>query len=89
MRAWGIGNWNRDLKNPLTFRVEVSTDNKTWRLASEIVHPYSETSGSNKLDINVEIKSMDARYVQYWERPDNEWNGWGTFHQLRAYSPKK
>ena len=88
----GVGyniDWNRDFKNSLTFRVEVSTDNKTWRLASEVVHPYSATSGSNKLDINVEIESMDARYVQYWEPPDREWNGWGTFHQLRAYSPKK
>jgi hypothetical protein len=88
----GVGyniDWNGDFKNPLTFRVEVSTDNKTWRLVSEIVHPYSATSGSNKLDINVEIKLMDARYVQYWEPPDREWNGWGTFHQLRAYSPKK
>lgn len=35
----------------LTIRVEVSTDNKTWQLASEIVHPYSPTTSFNKLDI--------------------------------------
>jgi hypothetical protein len=35
----GVGyniDWDGAFKNPLTFRVEVSTDNKTWQLASEI-----------------------------------------------------
>ena len=88
----GVGyniDWDGAFKNSLTFRVEVSTDNKTWRLASEIVHPYSPTTSFNKLDIDVAIPPMTARYVKYWEPPDGQWNGWGTFHQLRAYSPKK
>lgn len=81
--------WDGSFKNPLTFRVEVSTDNKTWQLVSQIVHPYSATSGSNKLDIDVAIKPIPARYVKYWEPIDGEWNGRGTFFQLRAYSQKK
>ena len=88
----GIGcniDWDGAFKNSLTFRVEVSTDNKTWRLASEIVHPYSPKTSFNKLDIDVAIPPMTARYVKYGEPPDGQWNGWGTFHQLRAYSPKK
>lgn len=88
----GVGyniDWDGAFKNSLTFRVEVSTDNKTWRLASEIVHPYSPKTSFNKLDIDVAIPPMTARYVKYWEPPDGQWNGWGTFHQLRAYSPKK
>ncbi len=88
----GVGyniDWDGAFKNSLTFRVEVSTDNKTWRLASEIVHPYSPKISFNKIDIDVAISPMTARYVKYWEPPDGQWNGWGTFHQLRAYSPKK
>lgn len=88
----GIGynlDWDGAYKNPLTFRVEISTDNITWRLASQIVHQYSATSGSNKADIDVTIRPTAARYVKYWEPPDGQWNGWGTFHQLRAYSPTK
>jgi len=88
----GVGyniDWDGAFKNPLTFRVEVSTDNKTWRLASEIVHPYSPKISFNKLDIDVAIPPMTARYVKYWEPPDGQWNGWGTFHQLRAYSSKQ
>lgn len=81
--------WDGAYKNPLTFRVEISTDNKTWRLASQIVHQYSATRGSNKVDIDVSIKPSAARYVKYWEQPDGQWNGWGTFFQLRAYSPKR
>jgi hypothetical protein len=81
--------WDGAYKNPLTFRVEVSTDNKTWRLASHIVHNYSATIGSNKLDIDVTTRPMFARYVKYSEPPDGQWNGWGTIFQLRAYSPKK
>ena len=90
--VYGVGysiDWDSRFKNPLTFRVEVSTDNKTWRLASEIVHPYSPKTSFNKIDIAVVISPMTARYVKYWEPPDGQWNGWGTFHQLRAYSPKK
>ena len=81
--------WDGAFKNSLTFRVEVSTDNKNWRLASHIVHNYSASLGSNKLDIDVTTRPMIARYVKYSEPPDGQWNGWGTFHQLRAYSPKK
>jgi hypothetical protein len=81
--------WDGAFKNSLTFRLEVSTDNKTWRLASEIVHLYSPKTSFNKLDIDVAIPQMTARYVKYWEPPDGQWNCWGTFHQLRAYSPKK
>jgi hypothetical protein len=54
----GVGyniDWDGAFKNSLTFRVEVSTDNKTWRLASEIVHPYSPKTSFNKLDIDVAI----------------------------------
>lgn len=88
----GVGyniDWDGAFKNPLTFRVEVSKDNKSWRLASEIIHPYSEAGGSNKIDIDVAIPPIAARYVKYWEPSDESWNGWGTFHQLRAYSLKK
>jgi hypothetical protein len=87
----GVGyniDWDGAFKNSLTFRVEVSTDNKTWGLASEIVHPYSPKISFNKIDIDVAISPMTARYVKYWEPPDGQWNGWGTFHQLRAYSSK-
>jgi hypothetical protein len=89
---YGVGyniDWDGRFKNPLTFRVEVSTDNKTWQLASEIVHPYSPKTSFNKLDIDVAISPMTARYVKYWEPPDGQWNGWGTFHQLRAYASKQ
>lgn len=85
----GVGyniDWDGAFKNPLTFRVEVSTDNKNWRLASQIVHHYSGTTGSNKPNVDVTIKPIAARYVKYWEPPDGQWNGWGTFFQLRAYS---
>lgn len=85
----GVGynlDWDGAFKNSLTFQVEVSTDNKSWQLVSKIIHPYSESGGSNKIDINVAIKPIAARYVKYWEPPDGSWNGWGTFHQLRAYS---
>lgn len=87
----GVGykiDWDGAFKNSLTFQVEVSTDNKSWYLVSKIIHPYSGSGGSNKIDINVAIKPIAARYVKYWEPPDGRWNGWGTFHQLRAYSPK-
>ncbi|MBE9200615.1 MULTISPECIES: discoidin domain-containing protein [unclassified Nodularia (in: cyanobacteria)] len=81
--------WDGGYKNPLTFIVEVSTDNQSWHLVSKIIHPYSESGGSNKIDINVPIKPIAARYVKYWEPSDGNWNGWGTFHQLRAYSIKQ
>ncbi len=81
--------WDGAFKNSLNFRVEVSTNNKTWKLVSQIVHPYSATGGSNKLDGDVAIQPTNARYVKYSEPPDGSWNGWGTFHQLRAYSAKK
>ncbi|MBC6434376.1 discoidin domain-containing protein [Nostoc sp. HG1] len=87
----GVGyklDWDGAFKNSLTFQVEVSTDNKSWQLVSKIIHPYSESGGSNKIDINVAIKPIAARYVKYWEPPDGRWNGWGTFFQLRAYSLK-
>ncbi|MBD1878479.1 discoidin domain-containing protein [Coleofasciculus sp. FACHB-T130] len=87
----GVGyniDWDGAFKNSLTFRVEVSTDNKSWQLVSNIVHPYAPTTVFNKLDIDVAIKPTAARYVKYWEPPDGQWNGWGTFHQLRAYSSK-
>ena len=88
----GVGyniDWDGAFKNSLTFRVEVSTDNKTWRLASEIVHPYSPKTSFNKIDRTVAISPMTARYVKYWEPPDGQWNGWGTFHQLRDYASKQ
>jgi hypothetical protein len=75
----GVGyniDWDGAFKNSLTFRVEVSTDNKTWRLASEIVHPYSPNTSFNKLDIDVAIPPTTARYVKYWEpRRPMEWLG--------------
>lgn len=88
----GVGytiDWDGAYKNPLTLRVEVSTNNKTWQLASQVVHSDPETIGFNKPDIDVAIQPIAARYVKYWEPPDGQWNGWGTFHQLRAYSAKQ
>lgn len=67
--------WDGAFKNSLTFRVEVSTNNKNWQLASQIVHPYSGTSGSNKLNVDIAIQPIAARYVKYWEPPDGSWNG--------------
>lgn len=88
----GVGynlDWDGAFKNSLTFRVEVSMDNVTWKLASEIIYPYSPHSRFNRIDLDVAIEPVNARYVKYWEPPDGEWNGWGTFHQLRAYSAKE
>jgi|GEM_PF-1926497 len=71
----GVGyniDWDGAFKNSLAFRVEVSTDNKSWQVVSNIVHPYSPGTAFNKLDIDVAIKPTAARYVKYWEhRTDN------------------
>ncbi|HYO67636.1 MAG TPA: hypothetical protein VEU33_16290 [Archangium sp.] len=32
------------------------------------------------------IPPTRARFVKYSEPSDGEWNGWGTFFQLRAYT---
>ncbi len=88
----GVGykiDWDSAFKNSLTFQVEVSTDNKSWNLASNIIHPYNQADGFNKIDIDVAIPPIAARYVRYSEPPDGNWNGWGTFFQLRAYSLQK
>ncbi|HYO74251.1 MAG TPA: discoidin domain-containing protein, partial [Archangium sp.] len=54
----GVGyslDWDGAFKNPLTFRVEVSTDNQTWTRVSEVVHQYSPDAGSNKVDVDIAI----------------------------------
>jgi hypothetical protein len=87
----GVGyslDWDGAYVNSLTFRVEVSTDMKTWQVVSEIEHPYYIQQGAPlpQLDIDVVIMPVDARYVKYWEPPDGEWNGWGDLFRLRAYA---
>ncbi len=87
----GVGyslDWDGAFVNSLTFRVEVSTDMETWKVVSEIEHPYYVQPGAPlpQLDIDVVIVPVEARYVKYWEPPDGDWNGWGDFFRLRAYA---
>ena len=77
--------WNSEAV-PLTFQVLVSTDNETWTLATNTVHPYAGEKGGNQVDVNFAIDPLRARYVKYCEPPDGAWNGWGDFFQLRAYA---
>lgn len=88
----GIGyriTWDGSFVNPLTVRVETSTDNKTWTAVSQQVHPYTPRdrhSGRNFINVDVKVCDVKARYVKYWLPPDGEWNGWGNFFQLRVFS---
>jgi len=85
----GIGyslDWDGAFQNPLTFQVQVSTDNESWKTVSRVIHKYSTPHCSNHVDVDMTIEHVSARYVKYSEPPDGEWNGWGTLFQLRAYS---
>jgi hypothetical protein len=83
----GVGyatGWDGAFANPLTFQVEVSLDNVNWTPVSIVIHqPGGSTTYCN---VDFPIKPTAARYVKYWMPPDGEWNGWGDFIHLRAYS---
>ena len=86
----GVGyqfEWDGQYQNPLTFQVEVSTDNETWSTVSKIVHRYFANGPLHTVDIDVAIPPTPARYVKYEMPPDGSWNGWGNFFHLRAYTP--
>ena len=85
----GIGyriHWDGTFVNPLTFQVGVSTDGNTWTVVSKVAHPHTKDSNTNWVDVDIGICPVEARYVKYEEPPDGEWNGWGNFFQLKAYS---
>jgi hypothetical protein len=85
----GVGyhlDWDSAYVNPLTFQVAVSLDTVTWTVVSEIVHPYDTSPGASVVNQEVGVTPIAARYVRYWEPPDGQWNGWGDFFHLRAYS---
>jgi hypothetical protein len=85
----GVGyslDWDGAFQNPLTFQVEVSTDNETWTTVSRLVHRYSTPHVSNHVDVDLAITLSPARYVKFSMPPDRDWNGWGNFFQLRTYA---
>ena len=85
----GVGyhfSWDGRFNNPITFVVEVSTDKETWTRISEVIHPYDGVNGSNKVDVNLPVAPVMARYVKFWEPPDGAWNGWSDFWALRVFA---
>ena len=88
----GVGyslDWDGAFKNPLKYVVQVSNDLETWVTVSELTHPYDGITGSNWVNIKLQIDPVNARYVKFWEPPDGAWNGWGDFFELRVYSKAK
>lgn len=87
----GVGyhfSWDGRFNNPLTFVVEVSNDMETWTRISEVIHPYDGVNGSNKVDVNLPVEPVMARYVKFWEPPDGAWNGWSDFWAIRVFASK-
>ncbi len=88
-RLTGIGyylQWDKNFANPLTMQVEVSNDQEAWELAAKIVHHHAKEDNMNWVNVDLTICPITARYIKYWLPPDGEWNGWGNFFQLRAYT---
>ena len=88
----GIGyslDWDGAFKNPLKFVVQISKDTDTWTTVSDITHPYDGVNGSNWVNIKIPIEPIKARYIKFWEPPDEAWNGWGDFFELRVYGKAK
>ena len=67
-------------------QIEASADQKDWVLAAKVVHRHTEDDNMNWVNIDVGFCPMTARYIKFWLPPDGEWNGWGNFFQLRAYT---
>jgi hypothetical protein len=85
----GVGyylQWDKNFANPLTMQVEVSNDQDTWELAAKIVHRHTNADNMNWVNIDLGICPVSARYIKFWLPPDGEWNGWGNFFELRAYT---
>lgn len=78
--------WDDDYVNSLTFQVAVSLDRESWTVVSEVVYRHTADSKTNRVDADIIICPVAARYVKYAQPPDGSWNGWGKFFQLRAYA---